>query len=950
MTESRRYALRWVLLAGLLLVGFASLAPTASADDSDVYFFSSRPGSTEAGGHPDVITEMELANKRSPNSLPTPCECHDPKDIEIHTPAGVIANPHVVSVCSAEDLLGFECSADSQVGLSIIHIVFPNNLWIVLPMYRTVPQTGQAALFAFSIPALVPIPQYISVNARTGGDFGLDFRLLGIKHAAPPAYTATIFWGVPGAEKNDRLRFGPRETSLICVTKPTAEILAGKAPPNCIFEAAADNGEAKLIDKQPIPSSLPVAPFTQNPTACLGPLGSSLDVRYYDHAIAHATDAWPATTGCDKLSFAPSLAAAPTTEEGDAPSGLAVDLKVPQFQDPGTPSPSELKATTVQLPAGFSINPGAADGKTTCSDAQANFGNEEAAQCPEYSKIGTAELASSALPGPIFGYIYLGTPLPGNRWRIIVTASGFGTNIKLAGSATLDPQGGQVVTKFMDLPQSPLQEFNLHFFGSERGLFATPTQCGTYAVKSTFTPWAAEISDQTSTQFFSVNSGPEGSPCPNGPRPFSPSIGAGVEDNTAGAHSPFSLEVRRVDGDQYLNRLDVTAPPGFLATLRGVSLCPEAAIAQMQTAGYTGQAEQESPPCPANSQVGSVIAGAGAGTHPVYVPGHVYLAGPYKGAPLSLIISIPALSGPYDLGVVAVRAALDVDRETAQVRALSDPIPLIQEGVPLRTRFIRINLDRPGFAVNPTNCDPFSVQTSLFGDEGAVASPSSHFQIANCGDLAFSPKVALKVTRSKRRAHPALRAVVTSEPGDANIAKTVVALPDSLILDNGHIGTPCTRTGFAAEQCPASSRIGYARASTPLLDQPLEGPVYLRTNPSRGLPDLAVSLRGTVDIDLVGRIDSPRGSGLRTTFSSVPDAPITKFSLWLKGGKKGLLQNTDNLCAAPQEAKVRMDGQNGLSDRLRVGIGRACGKGRLRERRRHGHIRTANNGIRGARR
>jgi hypothetical protein len=950
MTEIRRNALRAVLLAGLLLVGVACLAVPAFADDSDVYFYSSQPGSTEAGGHPDVITEMELANKRSPEAPTPPCECHDPKDIEIHTPEGVIANPHVVSVCSPEDLLGFECSADSQVGLSILHIVFPTNIWVVLPMYRTVPQAGQAALFAFSIPALVPIPQYVSVNSRTGSDFGLDFRLLGINHAAPPAYTATIFWGVPGAEKNDSLRFRPRETALLCATKPTAEILEGRTPPNCIAQAAAPNGETELIDKQPTPSSLPVSPFTQNPTTCVGSLGSSLDVRYYDHATAHATDSWPATTGCDKLSFAPSLAAAPTTEEGDAPSGLAVDLKVPQFQDPETPSPSELRATTVQLPDGFSINPGAADGKTTCSDAEANFGSEEAAQCPEYSKIGTSELASSALPGPIFGYIYLGTPLPGERWRIIVTASGFGTNIKLAGSAALDSQTGQVVTKFMNLPQSPFQEFNLHFFGSERGLFATPTQCGTYAVKSTFTPWATEISDQTSTQFFTVDSGPEGKPCPNGPRPFGPMVAAGVEDNTAGLHSPFSLEVRRADGDQNLSGLDVVAPPGFLATLRGVSFCPEAAIAHMQAVGYTGLAEQGSPACPAGSQVGNVIAGAGAGTHPVYVPGRVYLAGPYKGSPLSLVISIPALSGPYDLGLVVVRAALDVDHESAQVRAFSDAIPLIQEGVPLRAKFIRINLDRPGFALNPTNCSPFAVRTDVFGDEGAFASTSSNFQVANCGDLDFGPKLTLAVNRSKRRAHPALRATLTAGAGDANIAKTVVAMPRSLILDNGHIGTPCTRSNFAAEQCPKSSRIGYARAVTPLLDQPLEGPVYLRTNPNRGLPDLAVSLKGMVDIDLTGRIDSPKRGGLRANFFSVPDAPFTKFNLRLNGGKKGLLQNSEDLCGARQTARVRMNGQNGISDKLGVRIRRPCGKRRQKKRRGHGHDRTANYGSRGARR
>jgi hypothetical protein len=415
-----------------------------------------------------------------------------------------------------------------------------------------------------------------------------------------------------------------------------------------------------------------------------------------------------------------------------------------------------------------------------------------------------------------------------------------------------------------------------------------------------------------------------------------------VEDNTAGKHSPFSVQVRRNDGDQNLAGIQVKTAPGFLASIKGIPYCPEAAIAKLSSPGYLGAAEQASPACPAASQVGTAIAGAGAGTHPVYVGGKVFLAGPYKGAPLSLVVSVPALSGPYDLGVIPVRVAIDVDPVTAQITAVSDPLPQIQEGIPLRTRFVRIALDRPGFALNPTNCRPFSVGATVSGDEGASVSPSMRFQAANCTDLAFDPKVTLSVSgSSKRRGHPALHALVAAKPDEANIARTVVQMPSSLILDNDHIRQPCTRVQFSQEACPEDSKLGTAQASTPLLDQPLEGPVYLRTGPNP-LPDIVVSLKGVVDIQLVGVIGSKNG-GLRTTFASVPDAPITSFELDLAGGKKGLLQNTEDLCGSAQRAIVRMAGQNGASSRDTVGI-RACGKGQRSKRHNGRHQRNAKNG------
>jgi hypothetical protein len=406
-----------------------------------------------------------------------------------------------------------------------------------------------------------------------------------------------------------------------------------------------------------------------------------------------------------------------------------------------------------------------------------------------------------------------------------------------------------------------------------------------------------------------------------------------VVDNTAGAHSPFVLNLTREDGDQNLTGLDVTTPPGFSATLKGIPYCPESAIGQLANSSYSGRLEQANSVCPTASRIGSVVASAGAGTRPVRVSGNAYLAGPYKGAPLSLLIIVPAVSGPYDLGNVATRAALYVDPLTAQVHAVSDPLPQILDGVPLRTRSIEIDLDRadaqghPNFTRNPTNCDPFAVDATVYGDQGTQAARSTHYQVANCADLPYGPHLRLRLTGGiKRRGHPAIHAVFDARPGEANTGRVQVSLPKGELLDNAHIGTVCTRVLFAARSCPKASLLGTATVTTPILDQPLKGNAYLRSSVHE-LPDIAIELRGQVDFQLVGRVDSVNAS-LRTTFEGVPDVPVSRFKLDLLGGKRGLLQNSESLCVKTKRATARMRGQNGASITAKVPLEVGCGAAR----------------------
>ena len=901
---------------GFTLIISACCVLTAAAEaNSPISEFAVTPSSTQAGGHPDIRTLITVENRETQN-IPAPsCNCQDARDITVDYPPGVIGDPHATPQCTPADFGQLSCPVDSQVGTAVVGLgaETPSPLGFSgkMAVYNLIPHPGQAGLLGFNFP-LLNFAVYIVISPRTESDYGLKATVVNINHIFPLAFINLNLWGVPADPSHDPDR-----------------LPVGWDP---FFEG----------ENPPTASNSPLTPFLDNPTTCGVALSVSAEVLSFDEGTSNASNTYPGTTGCDQLSFNPSLYAEPTTTETDSASGLEVDLQVPQEESPTTPSPSEIEATTVTLPEGIGINPNAADGKSACSDTAARLGTEEEAQCPEYSKIGTVTLISSALPGPLPGYIYIGEPKPGERYRLILTANGFDVHVKLEGKVTADPKNGQLVISFENLPQTPFEEFNMHFFGSERGLLATPPQCGTLPVISTFKPWDSFLPEQTSTQYFRLESGPDNAPCPGATRPFSPSFEAGVDVHTGGSRSDFSIDLTRNDGDQNLSAVDVTTPPGLLATLADIPYCSDAALTAAAEPSYSGLDEVSNPSCPVASQIGVSDTGAGAGSHPVYLPGKVYLGGPYRGAPLSLAVITPAISGPYDLGNVVVRAALHVNPETAQITASSDPLPQILEGIPLRLRSILIELDRANFALNPTNCDSAAVNARASGDQGAQANLSYPFQVTDCSELGFAPKLALSLSgATKRTGNPALHTILTAKPGEANISRAAVTLPKGEIIDNTHIKSPCTRVQFnegstPGERCPAGSILGYATAETPLLEKPLEGPVYLRSAPENksGLPDIVAALNGQIDIELDGKIDTVHES-LRATFPAVPDAPVSRFTLNLDGGAKGLLINSENLCATERVAKVRITGQNDKSADRNLRLGAPCPK--KTRHRRHSH-------------
>ncbi|HEX5716912.1 MAG TPA: hypothetical protein VF179_12185, partial [Thermoanaerobaculia bacterium] len=493
----------------------------------------------------------------------------------------------------------------------------------------------------------------------------------------------------------------------------------------------------------------------------------------------------------------------------------------------------------------------------------------------------------------------------------------------------------QITTSFDELPQFPFEDFTLKFRSGPRAPLVSPPTCGTHEIGIEVASYAQPTKPVDASNTYEVTEGPNGTPCPGSAssRPFAPRFTAGTLNPVAGAYSPFLFRLARDDSEQELSQVTTALPPGLVAKIAGIPFCPENAIASISEAEGAGQGELATPACPPASQIGTISAGLGAGPGPNYFDGKVYLAGPYKGAPLSLAVVAPGIAGPFDLGNVVVRAAIRVDRETAQVTAVSDPFPTILHGVILRVRDVRLRVDRPQTTINPTSCEPMAVQGQVSGLGGALFSTQSPFQVGSCSDLAFRPRLSFRLFGGTRRgAHPRLKAVLRMPAGGANVSSASVALPRSEFLDQAHIGTVCTRVQFAADQCPAASIYGKAQVKTPLLDETLSGPIYLRSSDNL-LPDLVVAFRGgRVDFDVVGRIDSVRG-GIRNTFDFVPDAPVSEAVFDFQGGKKGLLINSRNLCKKTYRAPAKFAAHNGGRVTLRPEMRNGCekaGKGKRR--------------------
>jgi hypothetical protein len=848
------------------------------------------------------------------------------RDLLIEAPSGLVGNPRAVPACSRQTLEGGKegCSNSTQVGVLVAIVAKLGQ--IVTPIYNITPPTGAAVEFG--------------VNAKTQEFLVQQFGSVRTENPQGESeYGVNVF--APNLP--------------VQVTSVTATIWGMPADPGHTPERGPDSKGGGF------PSEAPLLPFLTLPASCLAPpsitvaVDSVLNPGAYVRETAPMKDAAgnPLTlAGCSSVPFNPAATATPSTEQADSSSGLAFELSLPNegLLTPGGVAETQPEKTEVIFPQGIAANPSAAGGLVGCTEAQYDAADgEPGTGCPQASKIGTLVAKSPVLEEAIEGSVYLAQPHE-NKFGsllalyIVATAKERGILVKQAGQVHADPITGQLTTVFDELPPLPYSSFEVALREGPRAPLITPQACGEYRTVAKLYPFSAPEAPVERKVPFKITSGAHGSSCVSSEAamPNHPTLEAGSTSTIAGAYSPFVFRASRADGEQRFASISATLPPGLIGRIAGVPYCSESGIATAASRIQEGGGAQElaSPSCPAASQVGTVSVGAGAGPSPYYAQGKAYLAGPYKGAPLSLEVIAPAVAGPFDLGSVAVRTALYVNESSAQIHAVSDPLPTILHGIPLDVRTISLQMDRPEFTLNPTNCQAKSVLGTTSSLSGSIASLSAHFAVGGCRGLNFKPDLKLFFTgQMKRTGFPAVKAVLTQPKGqNANVSGATVILPKGMLIANAHINSPCTRVQFNSgsvpgEGCPAKSVLGTAKVWTPLLGQPEEGKVFFRSNGGeRELPDLAVALRGQIPLQLVGFIDSVGRKGvevrrIRSRFLKLPDAPVSRFELKLSGGKKGLLQNSKNLCKTSDKAKFQLIGQNGAAHDTEPKVQVACGKG-----------------------
>ncbi|HEV7770882.1 MAG TPA: hypothetical protein VGO66_09545 [Solirubrobacterales bacterium] len=856
--------------------------------------------------------------------------------IRVDLPPGLTVNPEATTVrCTlaefetpkpADPFEPPNCPAAAQVGEELLTLkviatggeVPPTPNVTKVPLYNLVPAEGEPAMFGFKLGAPgAKKSVFLKTEVAWESDYHESFTI-----ALPTPNPGTLSW------KSRLVNVGTSGDGTY-ITNPTTCIPTTEAP----FQ----KNYSTFLRARPATQVAPTFPAGFTPFEAPLPLGVELE-------------------GCAAIPFDPTLEVDPGTTQVDSPAPATVTTKLPFIKGGATISESHLRNAKVTLPAGMGLNPSGSVGLVACTDAQFAKGQRvENNTCPAASIVGTAEVDTPPLPdGSLKGDVYVGeqksmNPTSGEEFRVLVEAKSkrYGIVARLVGNVIANPTTGQLTAVFDEqevgplvgpmpkgLPQVPFESVKLKFDGAKATLSSPPT-CAAAETTSVMEPWSTPISTKTPSAKFTLSGVPGGGTCPQtlAERKFVPGYTAKSDSTKAGAYSPFRVHIGRPDGEQELKGVNVTLPKGLTGKLAGVPYCSEAALTA--AAASTGVAQQTSSSCSSASQIGTASTEAGTGAVPAKLAGKAFLAGPYKGAPLSMAVITPAVSGPYDLGTVVVRVALNVNPKTAQVNAVSDVIPDVFGGVKLDLRSVDVNVDRSKFMRNPTNCAAQATSGVLNGGSADPTNPASFssyavsaaYQASQCGKLNFKPKLFTRLYGgTKRDQNPRLRAILEAREGDANVSRTALTLPHSLFLDQSHIRTVCTRVQLAAKDCPKAAIYGHAKAKSPLLDKKLKGPVYLVSSDNL-LPDLVADLRGQVNIQLHGVISSKRG-GLKTVFDSVPDVPVKKFILTMEKGSKSLLVNSRNLCGGPQASVLNIKAQNGKkvkNNQLPLKVS-ACGK------------------------
>jgi hypothetical protein len=885
----------------------------------------------QAGAHADWTFSFDFAHNSAGQTF------NDLKDTVINVPAGFMgnANKFAFPTCTSAQLVGKnagqpECPSGSQVGTISLDLTLAGKpVLSTFPVYfMEVNSFGVTAEFGFNAIILV---QVIPITVRPG-DSGITSITPDSQDTGEPHDVTVTIWGLPAAKEHDAER--------------------GRA---CYEQGKAGVAECKGGGQE---ANVGVAPFLANPTSC-GMFKASMKADSWEEQqpeswLSAPVEAGPLgavselgpITGCERIHFDPKIEVQPTTSSVESPSGLDVSLLVPQtWKDPNAFATSTLKDTTVALPEGYTVNPSAGNGLVGCTPAQ--YQAETAFStvsegCPPESKLGRVKIETPLLAETIEGNVYLAMPYdnpfsePSHpngtllALYIVAKAPDRGIIIKAPGKVEPNPVTGQIVTTFLSTPQQPFNKLTLSLKQGQTSPLVSPPLCGAYTVQAALTPWSAPEEPRLVSNSLEIEHGIGGGPCPTGGvPPFKPQVISGTQSNAASTYSPFYLRIERQDGEQELTRFSTTLPPGLTGNLSGIPFCSEANIQHARE--QTGAEAEANPACPQASEIGHTIVEAGVGTVLAQTPGKVYLAGPYNGAPLSIVSITSAKVGPFDLGTVVIRFALNINPATAQVEVSgtqSEAIPHIIKGIVVHVRDIRVYMDRSKFILNPTNCNPLSITDTIDGAGADFANPADQvpvavntpFQAADCSTLQFKPtfKVSTsgKTSRSKGASLTAKLTIPAALGTQANIRSVKVDLPKQLPSRLTTLQKACTAAQFNANPagCPAASVVGHATAITPILPVPLEGPAYFVSHGGEAFPSLIVVLQGYgVTIDLVGTTFISKAGITSSTFKTVPDQPVASFELTLPEGKFSALAANGSLCKSKLAMPTAFVAQNGAT-------------------------------------
>jgi hypothetical protein len=902
----------------------------------------------QALGKSAVNEQAEIAQKGFAEDYPAGTGLV--RSVKTDLPPGLVADtrastfPQCTGAAFATERNGHSnlCPANTAIGVAVV--TFKEQIHFTRdtassPVFNLVPEKGEPARLGFDFEG---VPVILDTSIKTGGGYAAEVTVKNSSQAAELLSSVVTVWGVPGVQQHDSARGW--------------ECLAGGAYLEQVEHAPAC---------PPAPAAAP--PFLIMPTTCQAtPLLSTLQVQSWAPGAKFLPEeGYPVVPtapqqGCEKLPFQPSLVAQPDQHEASTPTGLNIEVNVPQNTTLSANGLAEadIRDTTVVLPEGMMANAGGADGLGVCSTGATEFAGSDSDSgaalhselskqlfgagpiaCPGSSKVGSVSIKTPLLENELKGNLYFGSqdtnpfasPLV---FYLVADDPASGVRVKLAGEVILNKATGRPESIFRNAPPLPLQTLKLHVYDGQRAASTTPSHCGSNTTTATFVPSTSPAGQSKGavqgSSRFDTTPNSDGQPCPSsGPLPFAPSLQAGAANSQAGGFSPFTLTIDRPDGDAAIRTISMKLPAGAAAVLASVTPCPEPQASQGD--------------CGPESEVGHSIASSGLGKNPINIPGTVYLTGPYNGAPFGLSSVTEAKAGPFDLGKIVVRSSISVDENTAVATidtAASQFFPLRSEageqtqfeglpelikGTPAQIKQLYVTVDRPTFEFNPTNCDPLSVAATIAGYEGTSASLNSPFQVSNCAALPFAPKLTATVQGQASKAGGTTFTVTVQAGGigQANIRKVDLTLPEALPSRLTTIQKACLQATFESTavpgaSCAEGSVIGEGTVYTPVLKQPLHGNAYLVSHGGAAFPDVEFVLNGENGLRLVldGKTDIKKGITY-SRFETSPDAPFTKFvSVFPAGPHSALTANVPerenfNLCKHNLTIPTEMTGQNG---------------------------------------